>query len=460
MRTDVAVKAFIVTGVAVAFMVPLAMIWGIVKERSHYRDTVTAEVAKSTARTQTLVGPLVVVRFRERLPAALKGEADQVREGVEVLLPDSLRLRSKASVETRQRGIYRVPVFRAATGFSATFTLPPRLGLGNRQLLEEPSAEVVFSISDPRGIRAIPEVKLDGAIQEPRLGTGLGALKHGFRVPLPSDTPGRRMTVDASLELLGTDRLLFLPIGAVTDVELSSDWPHPGFVGAFLPDERRVSAEGFQARWKLSRFATGVDDLMARIRDSSNRSAPIGPDAGGETPGFPDTELGVRFVQPVDVYQQSERAVKYGFLFVFLTFVAFFLFEVLRRMEVHPIQYALCGAALALFFLLLVSLSEHLPFAAAYIVASGACIGLSAFYVGHVLRSMARGGAFAGLLGALYGFLYVILQSEDYALLLGAALLFTALAIVMVLTRRIDWYRLSEPSPNTPERPGGGLPPA
>jgi inner membrane protein len=252
------------------------------------------------------------------------------------------------------------------------------------------------------------------------------------------------VAVDATLELIGTDRLMFLPIGAVTDVELSSDWPHPGFAGAFLPDKRSVSARGFEARWKLSRFATGVDDAMARIPESVSPGVPTPSDSRGGESGFLHTELGVRFVQPVDVYVQSERAVKYGFLFVFLTFVAFFLFEVLRRMAVHPIQYALCGAALALFFLLLFSLSEHLPFAAAYLVASGACVGLLAFYVGNVLRSVRRGGLFGGLLGALYGFLYVILESEDYALLLGALLLFAALGIVMIMTRRVDWYRVSE----------------
>jgi inner membrane protein len=450
MRANVLLKAFIVGCVAVAFVVPLTMTWGVVKDRSRYRDTVTAEVAKSTAHSQTLVGPLVVVRYRERMPAASKGEAEQVREGVEILLPDSLSIRSKVRVETRQRGIYRVPVFRAATGFAAGFTLPPRLGISDkRQLLGEPIAEVVFGVSDPRGIRAVPEVRLDGAILEARLGAGLDWLKHGFSVPLPSDAAGRRVALDVNLELMGTDRLMFLPIGAVTDVELSSDWPHPGFVGAFLPDDRSVSARGFQARWKLSRFATGIDDAMARIRDSMSRGVPITADGGGGAPAFLNTDLGVRFVQPVDVYSQSERAVKYGFLFVFLTFVAFFLFEVLRRMAIHPIQYALCGAALALFFLLLVSLSEHLPFAAAYLVASGACVGLVAFYVGHVLRSAGRGVLFGGLLGALYGFLYVLLASEDYALLLGAFLLFAALAIVMIMTRRVDWYRLSDESPTT-----------
>ncbi len=448
MRANVLLKAMVVGVLALAFVVPLVMIWGVVKDRSRYRNTVTAEVARSTAQSQTLVGPLVVVRYRERIPGTGKGDVGQVREGAEIILPESLSIRSKAHVETRQRGIYRVPVFRATTGLAAAFTLPPRLGISDkRQLVEEPRAEIVFGVSDPRGIRSVPEARLQGVTLEARPGAGLDWLKNGFSVALPRDAAGRRVSLEVSLDLMGTDRLMFLPIGAVTDVELSSDWAHPSFVGAFLPDERNVSARGFEARWKLSRFATGVDDAMARIRDSMSRGVPVAPDRGDGAPGLFNTDLGVRFVQPVDVYTQSERAVKYGFLFVFLTFVAFFLFEVLRRMAIHPIQYVLCGAALALFFLLLVSLSEHLPFAAAYLVASVACVGLIAFYVGHVLRSTARGLAFGGLVGAMYGFLYVILQSEDYALLLGTLLLFAVLAIVMVMTRHVDWYRLSEETP-------------
>src|SRR5258705_2285660 len=401
MRANVLLKALIVGAVAMAFVVPLTMIWGVVKERSRYRDTVTAEVATSTAQSQTLVGPLVVVRYRERIPATPKRE-EQVREGAEVLLPDSLSIRSTAHVETRQRGIYRVPVFRATTGIAAGFTLPPRFGISeSRQLLEEPKAEVVFGVSDPRGIHTVPKVRLDCASLEARPGAGLDWLKNGFSVAFPSDRAGRRVAFDADLELMGTDRLMFLPVGAVTDVEVSSDWPHPGFVGSLLPDDHKITGRGFQARWKLSRFATGIDDAMARVRDSMSRGIPITPVREGGTPELLGTDLGVRFVQPVDVYQQSERAVKYGFLFVFLTFVAFFLFEVLRRMAVHPIQYVLCGAALALFFLLLVSLSEHLPFAAAYLAASGACVGLIAFYVGHVLGSMRRGLVVGGVCGAL-----------------------------------------------------------
>jgi len=194
MRSNVLLKAFVVGAVAVAFIVPLSLIWNVVRER--YRDSVTAEVAKSTAQSQTLVGPLVVVRYRERVAAALKGETGQVREGAEILLPDSLSIRSKVHVETRQRGIYRVPVFRSTTGFVARFTLPPRLGIPDKQqLVGDPRAEVVFGVSDPRGIRTIPKVRIDGATLEPRLGAGLGWLKNGFSVPLPSDAAGRRVAV-------------------------------------------------------------------------------------------------------------------------------------------------------------------------------------------------------------------------------------------------------------------------
>jgi inner membrane protein len=150
--------------------------------------------------------------------------------------------------------------------------------------------------------------------------------------------------------------------------------------------------------------------------------------------------LGVSFYQPVDLYQTVERSVKYGFLFILLTFAAFFLFEVLKRLAIHPIQYAFVGLALALFFLLLISLSEHLGFAAAYALASCACVALIGYYVGHVLRSLRLGLAFAGALAALYGLLYVLLRSEDHALLMGSLLVFVCVAAAMVATRRLDWY--------------------
>lgn len=431
MRNNVVVKVFILLVLAGFFMIPLALIWNVVAERSRYRERVAREVAQTSAGPQVLFGPVLVIETRvRRADASSPGIRDSVpRMDQQLVLPDSLRVHSLVRVEARRRGIYRVPVYRVSHRLVATLSIPEDLAA------ERPDdggrSWIVFGVSDTRGLRTTPSVRADGARLEVRPGTGLPWVARGFSAPLGSLPGGATLTIEAEIELVGTERAGLIPIGADTDATMESDWPHPGFTGGFAPDERRISNRGFQARWRLSRFATGVPSAIA-AREPVDLFDKQGND------------IGVRFVQPVDVYQQSERAVKYGMLFVTLTFVAFFLFEILRRLAIHPIQYGLVAAALAIFFLLLVSLSEHVPFVAAYVVSSAACIGLVVFYAGHVLGSATRGLGFGAFLAGLYGLLYVILQSEDYALLLGTLLLFAVLAVVMVATRRVDWYRMGD----------------
>jgi inner membrane protein len=211
-------------------------------------------------------------------------------------------------------------------------------------------------------------------------------------------------------------------------VRLASAWPHPSFRGRFLPDKRTLGPDGFRAEWRLSEFATGIDQPLRAL-------------AEGSESGLSGHAFGVSFIEPIDAYAMSGRAVKYGMLFVLLTFVGFVLFEVLRRLGIHPVQYGLVGAAVSIFFLLLLSLSEHVPFAIAYVIAAAACLGLIAYYASHVLGSAGRALGFVTGLAALYGMLYVVLVSEDFALLLGTLVLFAVLAFVMISTRRIDWNR-------------------
>jgi inner membrane protein len=194
---------------------------------------------------------------------------------------------------------------------------------------------------------------------------------------------------------------------------MRADWPHPSFQGRFLPARHEITAEGFSAHWKVSRLAARAGELIV-----------------------------VALVEPVGLYQQLERASKYGFLFIGLTFAAFLLFELLRRLAIHPVQYALVGLALAMFFLLLTALSEHLDFAAAYGIATAACVGVVTAYLTCI--SARAAGAFGTALAALYGLLYALLRAEDYALLGGAIVLFTLLAAVMIGTRRVDWYALGQ----------------
>ena len=440
MRNEAVIKLFVLLVLVGLSMVPLGLVWSVVAERARYRDRVVSDVAQASAGAQLLFGPMLVIETPARRIGDASGAVHDsiVRGHQQVLLPDSLSIRSVVRVETRQRGIYRVPVYRAANRFLATFAVPARPEIAPGFASVGPArSSIVFGISDPRGLRVIPVVKLDGVLVKASPETGLTWVPQGFSAPFELSGTTSSVSIEADIDLTGTDRIGFVPLGASTEAALESDWPHPGFTGGFGPDEREISKNGFRARWRLSRFATGVPGEIA----TRTRTKML--DKHGD-------DLSVRFVQPVDVYQQSERAVKYGLLFVVLTFVAFFLFETLRRLAIHPVQYSLVAAALAIFFLLLISLSEHLPFAAAYVTASGACVTLLVFYTGHVLRSTFRGLGFGALLSTLYALLYVILQSEDYALLLGALLLFATLAVVMVTTRHVDWYRLGETGTSGP----------
>jgi inner membrane protein len=237
-----------------------------------------------------------------------------------------------------------------------------------------------------------------------------------------------RLDFDFTLALQGTGRLDFTPIGRESQVGIEADWPHPSFVGNYLPVDRDVSSSGFSARWQTSFFSTNMQEA---VLDCLVRSA---------CDAFSRRQFGVNLIDPVDHYLQSERTIKYALLFIVLTFAAFFLFGVLRQLEVHPMQYGLIGLALALFYLLLLSLSEHIGFGPAYSVAATACLTLIGFYLCHVLQGMRRGLGFTLALAALYGVLFVIVSAEDYALLMGSILLFGLLATVMVLTRKLDWH--------------------
>lgn len=431
MRLQLFTKLVILAGLTFGFGISLVMIYGVITERKGYRTRVVAAVAQSVAGDQTVRGPALVIRYVERVegaPDAAGRPTSRMSREELVLQPESLEVRARASVTPRARGIYAAQVFQSHQDLSGSFAVPPRFGLDEtHDVVAIESVSLVLGVSDARGIKGTPRLEWNGVAAGFEPGSGVAWLPQGISapVPVPDMEQGATLPFRLTFELQGTERLAYVPFGARARVEVESDWPHPSFNGSALPDEREVAATGFSASWRMSEFATGV-----RRPEQAAGAA----------------DFGVRFIQPVDVYTQSERAVKYGLLFVVLTFVAFLLFEALKGLAIHPMQYGLAGAAVALFFLLLISLSEHLPFAVAYAVASAACVGLLAYYASFVLHSLARGAGFGLLLGALYGLLYVLLRAEDYALLLGSVLLFGLLAAIMILTRRLDWAKVGVPA--------------
>jgi inner membrane protein len=352
---------------------------------------------------------------------------------VVTLLPERLRVTGTVGTEERYRGIHKALLYNATLAFAGTFAVPAHFGLAHKQhRIQWGQARLALGVPDIRGIKAQPTLRWQNDRLSFAPGTRNDAIPSGLHAPLGElSTAATTYEFAFDLALQGLERLEFVPVGRDTFIELRSTWPHPSFVGRFLPESRTVTDAGFTARWRTTYFATNVEQLLDQC---GKRECLL----------LNESALGVAFIQPVDIYLQAQRAVKYGVLFVGLTFVAFFLFELLKGLAIHPIQYGLVGIALAVFYLLLLSLSEHVGFGLSYIVAGAACVGLLGFYTAYVLQSIRLAAGFTALLTALYAVLYVLLQLEDFALLTGSLLLFAILTAVMWLTRKVDWYRLGQ----------------
>jgi inner membrane protein len=268
---------------------------------------------------------------------------------------------------------------------------------------------------------------------------GMGSQAFDVKIPGLADGAAAEIPFVVKIDLKGTQQINFQPGGRTTTVRLASTWPHPAFAGAFLPDRSRISDAGFDAEWRLSHLGRGYPQAW---RDEDMRPQQIEQAAVA-------SRFGVQLITPVDVYHRAERSTKYGALFILLTFCTFFVVELLQRRRLHPVQYLLVGAALCLFYLLLLSLSEHIGFGAAYLAAAVATIAVIGMYAGHVLGG--QGVRTVAGLSLLYGFLYVLLQLEDYALLVGSVSLFLILATVMYATRRVNWYAIGRPASASPD---------
>jgi inner membrane protein len=429
--------------VALLLIVPLLMVGGLTQERKKARDSVVQEIARSAAYAQTITGPILVVPYLRRVTETQSEAGRAVLVTREVagelrLLPRTFDLNGQLTTQERRRGIYRARIFDAATRITGSFDVPAQFGVGaDLGSYQFGAPRLVLGISDIRGIGNALSVQANGAAAPVSPGTGTDLITAGVQAPVPLAATNATQTLEYAIELplLGTGDFQVTPVGRESRVVISSDWPHPSFVGEFLPRQRTVSAAGFSAEWQASSFATNAEEKLSRCA-GAERQPPCAE--------FSGLHFGVSFIDPVDQYVKSDRAVKYGFLFIALTFAGFFLLEVLRRFSVHPVQYGLVGFSLALFFLLLLSLSEHLGFGLAYVVSAVACAGLIGYYVSHVLDSAAIGAGFGAALAVLYALLYAILGSEDYALLTGSLLVFGVLAGVMVLTRRVDWYTVGK----------------
>ena len=414
---------------------------GIILERQRNQESVKTDIARSSAREQTIIGPVLVVPYVQAYPEVI--EVNKIQkvvtrnfEGKVYLLPDELNLKGGFTDEVKSLGIYKALMYQLGGSMNGQFKIQKNLGLKfehDNTTLKIGDAYLSVGIADTRGISGKPIVNWGGQPISFEQGSKIDALGSGINAPINNlSSDEQTITFDFKLNLRGTESFNFTPIAESNTIALNSRWQSPHFYGSFLPDAatQKIDTNGFSAKWAVSSLSSNNQASVMNLLVN-----------GIKTDGLESLSIG--FVEPINVYSQSDRATKYGLLFIGLTFAGFFIFEILKRLRIHPAQYTLVGLAMTLFYLLLISLAERIGFTYAYLSASVACIGLLGYYLSYVLKSKANGLIFASMLTALYGALYGILASEDNALLMGSLLVFGLLALVMIITRKIDWYQIS-----------------
>ncbi|HBW8272027.1 cell envelope integrity protein CreD [Klebsiella pneumoniae] len=439
MKSPLFWKITTLIGCIVLLSLPLMMVRELINERADYRSEVVDAIEQSTSGSQKLAGPLIAIPITETLTRMEnKKEVNYQRNWVYYWLPESLAVTGKQTVESRRVGIYSGQVWHNALQIKASFD-PLRLAALRKTNIVLGQPRLVVSVGDARGIGAIHAPEVNGNVLSVEPGLGISGDGAGIHMPMPALAEDNMpLEIAFSLDLNGTGEFSLVPLGRNSELQLTSNWPHPGFLGSFLPTQREVSAAGYRAHWQSSWFA---NDMGSYFKDDM------------EIPWSRLPAFSADVMSLADQYQLTDRATKYAILLIGLTFMAFFVFESLTRRPLHSMQYLLVGLSLVLFYLVLLALSEHIGFTAAWLAASLSGAVMNGIYLQAVLRGWRNSLLFVAALLLLDGVMWFLLHSEDSALLLGTGVLALALSVLMFLTRRVDWYALSLPKGTVPPTP-------
>lgn len=449
------VKFFLLGILALTLCMPLFMVWGLVKEREANYRRATAEIGRQWGADQTINGPFLAVPVVQQWTERKDDKNILRRQTREVLVaPDKLDLAADAETMKRERGIHEAIVYQSKMDMTVAFSRPD-LNLLSDQIIsvDWSRAKLVLSVSDMKGIVDINIIREGKKTAEVEPGLGLGSqmsdnyARSGLHVPLklddefgsslsPSLNSSEKLLFDVSMTFKGSQTLSFVPVGESTKVLMASSWPHPSFSGAFLPTNREISEEGFEAEWMVSKLARSIPQLSFVDNNSFGH--------------FNASGFGVRFYQPVDFYRLVDRAVKYGVLFIGMAFLIIFAVEILSKGRMHAVHYTMAGMMVVMFYVLLLALAEVIGFSLAYGVAAGATGAVLAGFVASVFEG--RRASFTAVAGfsLLYGLLYLVLRLEDAALLAGAVTGFVILTTMMFATRNVDWSGRNQASETKP----------
>ncbi len=428
-RKSVTLKLLSIFVLMLLLMIPMEFVRSLIYERETYRQTAITEVSNEWANEQHLYGPVLTIPIQKQV--IIDDKTKMVREQVH-LLPSLLNIEGNIEPKSLKRGIYEVVVYDSKISFTGSYIGMHKYlnDLKGYEILWD-EAFLTVNISDLRGIKDKVQINWNGReiYVEPGsripslIGSGITADNLNIGV---SDTSGLNFSFD--LHLQGSRYLGFLPLGKETNVKLSSTWPDPSFTGSFLPDYRTVTKSGFNAFYKILELNRNYPQFWIGDMNIEN---------------IRESDFGVNLLLPMNDYQKSTRSVKYALLAIALTFLAFFLVEIFNRKKVHPFQYILIGLALCLFYTLLISISEHTNFDIAYLIASLSVITLIGLYAKAILESVKQTLVLVGVMALTYLFVYITIQLQDYALLIGSLGLTSILALTMYITRKINWYDLS-----------------
>ncbi len=454
------VKLAIAVLIAVALMVPLLMVYGLLWDRQQQAETAQASIGQGWGGQQTIAGPVIVIPYRATEQQTVTENGRDVTRTVETvrnlyLSPQTNKADVVIKPEKRRKAIYETVVYESQVAGRADFVLPAdiaRYGVAREALLLD-RAELRLGISDARGLVDGNSLSVNGAAVPLQPGKGLLSTGNSGTFAFVDWTGAAPMTVDYRIGVRGLGDFRLVPRGVDTRWTVKSSWPNPSFGGDFLPATRKVGAEGFTATYAIPNLALGQAQVLTGDLSAPNVSyggggrtdamavetAVADAAASAEASGGTAKAVAISLIEPVDLYSQVDRSIKYGFLFIGFTFVAFLMFDVIAGARVAAAEYLLTGVALVLFFVLLLAFAEVIGFTPAYLTASGAIIGLLAAYSAAVLRSWKRARFLAAMLIGLYALLYVLLNLEAYSLLIGSVLMFIALAGVMYMTRGVDW---------------------
>ena len=414
--------------------IPLNMVEQVVLERSQLHNKVLADIAQTWGSQQLITGPALIIPYTEKHRIVTTKED---KEGIErtavkvrlirkhaIVLPNSIELRNTIKGERRKRSLYESLVYSANINVSGQFSKPDLSKLSDRiEEIHWDRAKLIIGLSDTKAINTTSTLQWDDTQYSFEPGTSIKSLiERGFHAPLIIDGNKEKFNYKFALNINGSQSFHFTPLGRTTNVEIVSDWPHPSFNGSALPTQRQIDSTGFKAIWSVSHLARNYPQIWT-IED--------------QTYNLQEFKAGVSLFESVTLYTQVIRAIKYGVLFLCLTFITFLIFELAIKQKLHFVQYAVIGLALTLFYLTLLSMAEHSNFLIAYISAAGVIITMISSYAYAAIRKLSSSLVILIMLSALFGLLYSLLQLEDYALLAGTGLLLGILAVLMFLTRNI-----------------------